>query len=91
MRRARRYVISGCVQGVGFRWFAVEAASREGVHGWVRNTADGHVEIRAEGEAGALERFERTIQHGPPHARVEHVDVADESVDWRDTGFTVAP
>jgi acylphosphatase len=91
MRVARRYVIGGRVQGVGFRWFTVEAAIREGLHGWVRNAADGGVEIRAEGDAEALERFERVISHGPPHARVEHVEVTDLGADGRDTGFSVAP
>lgn len=90
MRRARRYVVSGRVQGVGFRWFTAEAASREGLHGWVRNTADGCVEIRAEGDADALERFERTIGHGPPRARVERVEVEEVGLDWMETGFTVS-
>ena len=51
MRVARRYVIAGRVQGVGFRWFTHDAAAREGVHGWVRNLADGSVEVVAEGDA----------------------------------------
>jgi acylphosphatase len=91
MRVARRYVINGRVQGVGFRWFTVEAATREGLHGWVRNTVEGGVEIRAEGDAEALERFERAIGHGPPRARVDHVDTTDLGADWKNTGFTVAP
>ena len=45
MRVARRYVIAGRVQGVGFRWFTHDVAAREGVHGWVRNMADGSVEV----------------------------------------------
>jgi len=89
MRLARRYVISGRVQGVGFRWFTVEAALREGLHGWVRNAADGRVEIRAEGDAESLERFERAISHGPPRGRVEHMDITDVGADGKDTGFTV--
>ncbi len=91
MRRARQYVISGRVQGVGFRWFTAESAAREGLHGWVRNTPDGSVEIRAEGEAESLERFERAISHGPSRARVDRIDVADLDADGRHTGFTVAP
>src|SRR5262245_44515665 len=47
MRIARRYVISGLVQGVGFRFFTEAAAAREGLHGWVQNLADGRVEITA--------------------------------------------
>ncbi len=75
MRVARRYLINGRVQGVGFRYFTEAAASREGVAGWVRNLPDRRVEIVAEGDAGAMERFERAVRIGPPGARVERVDV----------------
>jgi acylphosphatase len=74
---ARRYVLGGRVQGVGFRYFVEAAATREGILGWVRNTADGGVEVSAEGDAEAVERFERHLRHGPPQARVERVDVHD--------------
>jgi acylphosphatase len=47
---ARHYVIGGRVQGVGFRFFSQAAASREGIGGWVRNRADGCVEVLAEGD-----------------------------------------
>jgi acylphosphatase len=70
---ARRFLVSGRVQGVGFRWFAVEAASAEGITGWVRNVPDGTVEIVAEGDAEAIERFERKVRQGPGHARVDDV------------------
>ena len=71
---ARRFVVTGHVQGVGFRWFTLEAASREGITGWVRNRPDGAVELVAEGDAEALERFERAVRNGPPHARVDEVE-----------------
>jgi len=82
-------VVRGRVQGVGFRYFAEAAAAREGLHGWVRNLPDGRVEAAAEGEAEAIERFERAIRHGPPGARVDAVDVDDTVPSGRDTGFTV--
>jgi acylphosphatase len=82
-------LISGRVQGVGFRYFAQAAAAREGLHGWVRNLPDGRVETVAEGEADSVERFERAIHHGPPGARVEHVEVDATTPTGRDTGFTV--
>jgi acylphosphatase len=82
-------VLTGRVQGVGFRWFTEAAASREGIHGWVRNRPDGAVEALAEGEADAVERFERAIRHGPPSARVDHVEVDATVPSGRDTGFTV--
>ena len=66
MRLARRIVVSGRVQGVGFRFFAQSAAVREGLHGWVRNLPDGRVEISAEGDAEALERFEHRVRMARP-------------------------
>ncbi len=73
MMIGRRFLLSGRVQGVGFRWFVMEAASAEGITGWVRNVPDGSVEIIAEGDADAMERFERAVRHGPGRARVEDV------------------
>jgi acylphosphatase len=89
MRVARRYLISGRVQGVGFRYFTEAAAAREGLHGWVRNLPDGRVEINVEGEAEAVERFERNVRHGPPGARVSGVDVDDTVPQRRESGFSV--
>jgi len=86
---ARRFVVSGRVQGVGFRYFVLEAAQVEGVHGWVRNLPGGSVEISAEGDAEAVERLERRIRRGPPAARVEDVRVDDEVPSGRATGFQV--
>ena len=89
MRVARHFLISGQVQGVGFRFFAEEAASREGVHGWVRNLSDGRVEVAAEGEAEAVERFERALRRGPRGARVEEVEVDDRVPSERESGFSI--
>lgn len=89
MRLGRQYRISGRVHRVGFRVFTQAAADREGIHGWVRNVPGGIVEVTAEGDAEALERFERAIRQGPPAARVDHVDVIDTGAGGRDTGFEV--
>ncbi len=89
MRIARRYVIGGRVQGVGFRFFAEAAALRDGLSGWVRNLPDGRVEISAEGEAEAVTRFEMAVGHGPRAARVETVVVEELVPSGRDTGFDV--
>ena len=86
---ARRFVVSGHVQGVGFRFFVLEAAQREGLHGWVMNRADGCVEAQAEGDAAAVERFERLIRRGPPGSRVESVHVDEDVPAGRATGFTI--
>jgi acylphosphatase len=77
MRVARRYLIRGLVQGVGFRYFTRSAALREGVHGWVRNNPDRSVEVQAEGEPDALARFERQIRQGPPGAHVDRIEFND--------------
>jgi acylphosphatase len=79
MRVARRLIISGRVQGVGFRFFAQDAAAREGATGWVRNKPDGRVEAYVEGEGEAVNRVERALRRGPCGATVLDVDVeADE-------------
>ena len=76
------------MQGVGFRWFTEAEAQREGLHGWVRNLPDGRVEAVAEGDAAAIERFERAIGHGPIGARVERVDAEAIAPSGRDAGFS---
>jgi acylphosphatase len=89
MLLARRYVVVGRVQGVGFRYFAQAAAAREGLHGWVMNLPDGRVEIIAEGDSDAIERFERHVRQGPPGARVETVEIDEQTPTGRITGFNV--
>jgi acylphosphatase len=66
-------VVIGVVQGVGFRWFAVEAAGRLGLRGWVANRADGAVVCVAEGPRPALEALLRELAGGPISADVERV------------------
>ena len=90
MRTARRYLITGRVQGVGYRWFALDAARREDLHGVVRNLPDGRVEVEAEGSAEALSRFEAALWRGPSRARVEDIAVDDIPPSGRSAGFTVA-
>lgn len=86
---ARRYVIGGRVQGVGFRMFAEAAAAREGVHGYVRNLADGGVEVMAEGDQAAMDRLELALRRGPSGARVESFDVEPAAPSYRATGFHI--
>jgi len=86
---ARKLTISGRVQRVGFRWFAVDAAEREGVAGWVANTPDGRVEVFVEGEAAAVERFERAVRRGPIAARVDEVETEVRPPTGRAAGFEV--
>jgi len=74
MLEGRSYRILGRVQGVGFRWFAWNWATLEGLTGLVRNLADGSVEIVVEGDREALDRFEWKISSGPAGARIDHVE-----------------
>jgi acylphosphatase len=89
MRLARQYLVTGRVQGVGFRFFTRALAAREGIHGWGRNLKDGRVEISAEGEAEALERFERSIRQGPRGSRIDQVEVSDLGATGSETGFDI--
>jgi acylphosphatase len=89
MRVARHFLIRGRVQGVGFRMFAEAAALRDGLNGWARNLPDGRVEIAVEGDADALERFERHIRHGPPSASVLDVEAEDLAPAGRESGFSI--
>jgi acylphosphatase len=86
---ARRYMITGRVQRVGFRAFTQAAAARERILGWVRNTPDGRVEVFAEGDLEAMERFERKLGHGPPGARVERIEALPDVPTGRETGFGI--
>lgn len=89
VRRATEYLVSGRVQGVGFRAFVADAARAEGLDGWVKNLPDGRVQVQAEGDAEALSRFEWRLWQGPPMARVEDV-VGQDAVPGASTGFRIA-
>ncbi|TNU75105.1 acylphosphatase [Miniimonas arenae] len=75
-----RAVVSGLVQGVGFRYSAQEQAARLGVAGWVRNLPDDTVECEVEGPAEAVGTMVDWLRHGPRHARVGGVHVQDVPV-----------
>jgi acylphosphatase len=91
---ARHYLISGRVQGVGFRHAMGVEARHLGLSGWVRNRGYDSVEAVASGEAAALDALDRWVRRGPPAARVVGVDVrpatAAETADL-DPGFSQRP
>jgi acylphosphatase len=89
MGRAR-IVVSGRVQGVGFRQAAVEAAERLGVTGWVRNLPDGRVEALAEGDQAAVENLVAWCKRGPRPARVDEARVSWEPHRGEFTDFRMA-
>ena len=87
----RRYLISGRVQGVGYRYFAARAAAHVGVRGWTRNLPDGRVEVWAAGEESQLDELEARLRKGPPLASVRTVQVENEAgaADVKIEGFHI--
>ena len=75
--QARRFVVRGRVQGVGFRWFVEREAHVLGVSGWVRNNADGSVEVLAQGTRDQLLGLRSRLRHGPRAARVDDVEESE--------------
>jgi acylphosphatase len=82
-------VIHGRVQGVAFRWFALEEARRLGVTGNIRNNDDGTVEVVAEGEGKAVDAFEKWLRHGPSYARVDRFEKDELTVTGKYRNFEV--
>ena len=78
----RQYIITGRVQGVGFRNFTATVARRLGVRGTVRNLSDGSVECVATADAGRLARLEAELRRGPSFSRVEEVSQAELPDTW---------
>jgi len=74
---AKRYVIRGRVQGVGFRWFVEREAYLLQVAGWVRNNSDGTVEVLAQGTRDQLAGLHSRLREGPRAARVDEVEISD--------------
>src|SRR3954454_23660295 len=75
--RAVSVRVTGQVQGVSFRWYAVQEAERLGVTGWVRNEPDGSVRCHVEGDDPAVDAIVELCLHGPSYASVRHVAVAE--------------
>jgi acylphosphatase len=77
MSQCRRFFVTGSVQGVFYRVATQVTARRLGLSGWVRNLADGNVELVACGEAAKLKELEQWLWQGPPRARVAQVTATD--------------
>ena len=71
--------VTGRVQGVAFRWYAVQEAERLGVRGWIRNEPDESVAGHFEGPADAVDALVAWCGHGPSYASVRHVAVTEAS------------
>ncbi|HTR66268.1 MAG TPA: acylphosphatase [Terriglobales bacterium] len=77
---ARRFVVRGRVQGVGFRWFVEREAHMLAIAGWVRNNADGSVEVLAQGTRDQLSGLRSRLRQGPRAARVDDVEESEARV-----------
>ena len=84
-----RVAAYGAVQGVGFRWFVHQAARRLGVAGYVLNRPDGAVLLEAAGPAEALAELLRTVENGPPAARVDRVETLPPTRDVLPAPFEI--
>ena len=71
---ARRFIVRGRVQGVGFRWFVEREANVLGISGWVRNNSDGSVEVLGQGSRDQLLGLRLRLRQGPRAARVDDVE-----------------
>jgi acylphosphatase len=86
---ARRFLIRGGVQGVGYRFFAQRAAAKHQVVGYVRNEPDGSVEVLAEGPPSNMEAFKNELAVGPQWSRVEQLEEIDLDPSGTYTSFRV--
>ena len=85
---ARRYLISGRVQGVGFRNFAERSALATGVSGWARNLDDGRVEVHANGTSPQMDDFESRLRQGPRFADIRGFETLEAGVETS-SGFFI--
>jgi acylphosphatase len=86
---ARKYIVSGRVQGVGYRFFAERCANQLGVSGYVKNCRDGTVEVYAIGDEASLEELKGRLAEGPGGARVTGLVESSEAVSSRYTRFVI--
>jgi len=87
--KAGSYIVTGRVQGVGFRWFVLRRARSLDITGWVKNLPDGSVEVRAEGSEAALESLESLLEKGPAGSIVRGVQSQPASASGRYHDFDI--
>ncbi len=87
---AKRYLISGRVQGVGYRFFAEREANRLSIRGYVKNLPNGDVEAYAIGTENALSEFKRRLKEGPRGAYVTRVEETEQPIDRDYDQFVIA-
>ena len=87
--KATRFLVSGIVQGVGYRFFTARAARSLGIRGFVRNLPDGRVEVVAAGEEDALLEFKEVLRRGPAGALVNDATASEVALDHEPDGFEI--
>jgi acylphosphatase len=87
--KAKRLLIRGLVQGVGFRFFTERSARHLGLSGYVRNLPDGRVEVVAAGPEDDLEAFIAQVRQGPVAGRVDDVEITDTRLEERTHRFEI--
>jgi len=90
-RIARRFFISGNVQGVGYRFFAQRAAARHQVVGYAKNLSDGRVEVLVEGSTQSVEGFRNDLATGPRFSSVDHVEEIHLDPSGQYSSFRIEP
>ncbi len=88
-QNAVHLIVSGYVQGVGFRYYTRVHANRMGVRGWVRNNPDGTVEIEAEAPHTTLKEFIAAVRRGPSHGNVRAIDATWKTAEGHPAGFHI--
>ena len=83
-------IVSGMVQGVGYRFFVQRHARHLGLYGWVKNLLTREVEILVEGDKSRIEILIKSLHTGNPYATVRHVQVHWGEYEGRFTGFDIA-
>jgi acylphosphatase len=89
MLTAAEIIVSGAVQGVGYRYFAIRQAEQYSLTGYVRNLADGRVAVYAEGEKELIDHFKMALEEGPRFAHVEKVEIIFSSYKAKYKNFSV--
>jgi acylphosphatase len=89
MNRAVNIVVCGRVQGVGFRYFALQQAQHVGITGYVKNLIDGRVEIEAEGSQEAVESYINILRAGPVYGNVEDIIITELPFEGRYSKFSI--
>ncbi len=89
MTKQFQIIVKGRVQGVGYRWFARQAAQELGINGYVKNLPNGDVEVAAEGDSASIDKFIEYLRKGPSFAHVVDIQVSEKDFRQRFRSFEV--